>query len=731
MSTSGTRLLVRASLLLACGLAHVGCVDITGSLEPTEDPVALGTAEIGEVLEGAVVFENVGEHDVEVRLAGWNDDGDGVFRFQGETQLPVVVFAGDTVSLPVAFTADLPAEYGGELSVSYGQASKEDDLIVATAKVSAEAIGVGADADGDGWTVDHGDCDDEDPDVNPDAEEACNGHDDDCDGEIPEGEVDEDGDGVMVCGGDCDDGDATVYPGADEGCDGIDTDCDGTIEDDLDDDGDGHTVCDGDCDDADAEVYPGAAEVCNGADDDCDGFVPQDEEDTDGDGYAGCDGDCADDDPDVHPGATELCNGHDDDCDGSLDAGEVDADGDGSLACADDCDDSDPDVHPGAPELCNGHDDDCDGAPDGDEVDADGDGLMVCGGDCDDGDATVFLGADEGCNGIDNDCDGLLGQAESDQDGDGYMICEGDCSDYAPATYPGAPELCDGHDNDCDGGVGPDEADADGDGLMACDGDCDDNDAGVHPGAIEVCDGVDNDCDGDLLQACRSCDDVLQAGLSQGDGHYTLDLDGPGGHSPVEVACDMTTDGGGWTAVQQTTDDWGDTGQLVTDYDTFLEQTLGGVTGAFRLAGELWPDLAASGEVLMVAVPRDQGGAPCPGALRYAASGATFDFPPGGPATVSGVQQAVEILSGDTLTTTDTGPAANCLNNDAVPWFLAGCCEACPTYGGTFFSPPSPMVSFLDTEPDLDGRLADDICAAAVDESNGYVGVWTLAFLLR
>ena len=40
----------------------------------------------------------------------------------------------------------------------------------------------GTDADGDGWTSDGGDCDDGNPDVNPDAEEVCDGIDNDCSG---------------------------------------------------------------------------------------------------------------------------------------------------------------------------------------------------------------------------------------------------------------------------------------------------------------------------------------------------------------------------------------------------------------------------------------------------------------------------------------------------------------------------------------------------------------------
>lgn len=47
------------------------------------------------------------------------------------------------------------------------------------------------DADGDGWTVAAGDCDDGDATVHPEAEEACNEVDDDCDDEVDEGTVEE------------------------------------------------------------------------------------------------------------------------------------------------------------------------------------------------------------------------------------------------------------------------------------------------------------------------------------------------------------------------------------------------------------------------------------------------------------------------------------------------------------------------------------------------------------
>ncbi len=48
----------------------------------------------------------------------------------------------------------------------------------------------------------------------------------------------------------------------------------------------------------------------------------------------------------------------------------------------------------------------------------------------------------------------------------------------------------------------------------------------------------------------RSCKEILDAGLSTGSGMYTVDPDGFSGPlGPIEVWCDMVTDGGGWTIV--------------------------------------------------------------------------------------------------------------------------------------------------------------------------------------
>ncbi|MBI2340088.1 MAG: hypothetical protein HYU99_06985 [Deltaproteobacteria bacterium] len=242
-----------------------------------------------------------------------------------------------------------------------------------------------ADDDGDGYceaiyecpdeSLGAGDCDDDDPDINPGVTEieddgTCSDEiDNNCDGgtdtdaTCPDySATDDDGDGYSedgTVGGaeDCDDEDATINPGASEydaGDDDIDNDCDGETDEVFagestdDDDGDGYcedteactddTVLPGDCNDASAEASPVGVEACDDEEDnDCDGetdegCVGDADVDDDGDGYSedgsvGGELDCDDGDAAVNVDADEssdtegTCDDSaDNDCDGDADA---------------------------------------------------------------------------------------------------------------------------------------------------------------------------------------------------------------------------------------------------------------------------------------------------------------------------------------------------------------------------------------------------------------------------
>jgi len=133
----------------------------------------------------------------------------------------------------------------------------------------------------------------DDDDAATDDDDLADDDDDDTDDDDDDGfpaEDDNDGDG-WPADEDCDDWRPDVYPGAVEvACDGVDNDCDGQyLTEDQDNDGDGYSPCLGDCDDFDADLGPSAWDIeCDGIDQDCDG---EDE----------CTGDPGDDDDDVDP----------------------------------------------------------------------------------------------------------------------------------------------------------------------------------------------------------------------------------------------------------------------------------------------------------------------------------------------------------------------------------------------------------------------------------------------
>ena len=124
-----------------------------------------------------------------------------------------------------------------------------------------------------GYVLDHSDCDDGEDEINPDAEEVCDGLDNDCNGAIEAADEvdffewfsDSDGDGFgnpsvphpgnplcyeppgyILDSSDCDDGDGEINPDAEEVCDGVDNDCDPATDldgTDVDADGEGIPDC--------------------------------------------------------------------------------------------------------------------------------------------------------------------------------------------------------------------------------------------------------------------------------------------------------------------------------------------------------------------------------------------------------------------------------------------------------------------------------------------------------
>ncbi|MBI5607395.1 MAG: putative metal-binding motif-containing protein [Deltaproteobacteria bacterium] len=331
-------------------------------------------------------------------------------------------------------------------------------------------------------------------------------------------------------GGDCNDSNNQVSPQAQELCDGVDNDCDGKTDE------EGATGCTNYLLDADGDAYGVSGQskcLCKSA-------APY---------TAANGGDCNDKSSTVHPAASEACDTVDNNCDGLTDTANAtgcssffqDGDGDGygtpyaapkclcspsvpfTTATSGDCNDGDKAVYPGAAEVCNGKDDNCDGSSD-----------PAGSGGC----STYYADGDGDGFGSSNSAQCLCAASSPFTAGKG-----GDCSDQNAAVHPGATESCNSLDDDCNGktdesgGSSKYYLDADGDGfgtgnpVTACGpaspytagkaGDCNDSDKVVYPGAAEVqCNKKDEDCSGADL--CTVCQTTVLESFDNGSNGWTL-----------------------------------------------------------------------------------------------------------------------------------------------------------------------------------------------------------------
>jgi putative metal-binding protein len=370
--------------------------------------------------------------------------------------------------------------------------------------------------------------------------------------------------GTSTCGatfawGPCLDagGAPVVLPGdVAEACDGLDDDCDGQTDEGFGLGGScnsgtgacavaGQTVCKPDGSAAICDATPGTpgTEICNGLDDDCDGQTDEDTADV----GAACDGGDADL---CNEGTTacetgglvcgdhtadsvELCNGFDDDCDGQTDEAVTDAwleqacCGTGNVA---DCTNTGTGTRcrtgaqvcsgggavcvgavAKAAETCNGVDDDCNGAVDdiagaGTACTAGGvnttgacTAAYTCNGAPGPGPygltcSQIVGPMSETCNGLDDDCDGTTDEA-------------------LPPLCPNQLGVCAGSSQTCGGASG----------WRACT-------AASYGASYEVaesvCDSLDNDCDGQVDEPFKAGGTVTLTDLDGTTGHF---LNGPCG----------------------------------------------------------------------------------------------------------------------------------------------------------------------------------------------------------
>ena len=246
-------------------------VDEFANIAVSESALDFGEVYYGDIQSLSFNISNTGGAQLDVLTF------DVPSPFSASVGAGITVSPGTTLTVTVSYLPDDYAADSGDLLI----VTNDPDTPEVTVSLAGSVI---TDADADGHaSVDAGgeDCDDDDPDVNPDADDFWyDGEDSNCDGAD---DYDQDGDGFQASGynddpddggGDCQDANPDMYPGAvDVWYDGEDTNCDGA--DDFDQDGDDFGSAEygagSDCDDTNPDVNREGTEVFNNLDDDCNG----------------------------------------------------------------------------------------------------------------------------------------------------------------------------------------------------------------------------------------------------------------------------------------------------------------------------------------------------------------------------------------------------------------------------------------------------------------------------
>ena len=247
-STDGSAVYPTANLSPGNHTITLRVIDSTGDSD--QDSIQVGVVDLPDAPELAIIHPATNEAGIE----------DEAFEFVVE----VSDAQDDPEDIELAFTSNLDGLFCEPVADSVGTATcswplsagthsleftaEDREAFVTTATATFVVVPrTEIDDDGDNFSEVQGDCDDNDPNSHPGANEYQDGNDNDCDGDIDEGTSAFDDDGDCYCetapcmgsvhasctainGGDCNDANAFINPLAIEMCDAIDNDCDGTTD---------------------------------------------------------------------------------------------------------------------------------------------------------------------------------------------------------------------------------------------------------------------------------------------------------------------------------------------------------------------------------------------------------------------------------------------------------------------------------------------------------------------